>query len=45
MTRFAPRLQGGPCCLIEALAPFRKSQWPLPAFQQHLVRVLSGTAS
>lgn len=47
--KFAPRLQGGPCCRIETLAPFRKSQWPskggLPAFQQHLARVLGGIAS
>jgi hypothetical protein len=47
--RFAPRLQGGPCSLIEGLEPFRKSQWAnrggLQAFQRHLVRVLGGTAS
>jgi hypothetical protein len=46
---FAPRLQGGPCCLIEGLKPFRKSPWPskggLRALQRHLVGVLGGTTS
>jgi hypothetical protein len=46
---FVPRLQGGPCCRVAALKPFRESRWPseggLAAFQQHLVRVLAGTGS
>lgn len=47
--RFVPRLQGGPCCRIAALSWFKESRWPseggLAAFQQHLVRVLTGATS